>query len=129
MIQESFYRESNESLILISCDFPNHTISLALDTGASHTTIDLTALQIAGYGINDVLETTNIETASGIIEAYIIEIKEFKAFGITKHNFKVCAYDFFAHHVLSDFDGVLGLDFFLNYKICIDFKNSLITIT
>ena len=32
------------------------------------------------------------------------------------------------HHLLSDFDGVLGLDFFNEHKFCIDFKKSLITL-
>ncbi len=41
---EKFKRASDESLIIVKCQFPNHQVALALDTGASHTTIDLTAL-------------------------------------------------------------------------------------
>lgn len=40
----------------------------------------------------------------------------------------VCAYDFFAHNLLTDFDGVLGLDFFKGVKFCIDMNKSEITI-
>jgi hypothetical protein len=58
----------------------------------------------------------------------IFSIREFKALGITRQNIEICAYDFFAHQVLAEFDGVLGLDFIDDYKICIDFKKSFISI-
>jgi predicted aspartyl protease len=125
---EKFKRDNHESLILVKCQFPNHTIALALDTGASHTTIDLTALMIAGYSLSESIRTVQLETASGIIDAYVFKIRELKALGITQKGIEVCAYDFFAHHVLTAFDGVLGLDFLGDYKICIDFKKSEITL-
>ncbi len=128
MKQERFKRENDEGLVIIKCKFPNHEVALALDTGASHTTIDLTALQIAGYDISMAARTTFLETASGVIQAYIFRVKEFKALGFTKRNIEICAYDFFAHHVLADIDGVLGLDFIAEYKICIDFKTEIITL-
>ena len=126
MRQEKFKRDNDDSLVILRCHFPNHEIALALDTGASHTTIDLTALQIAGYDLSDAHESTRIETAGGVIEAYLFKVKEFTALGITKRNFTLCSYDFFAHQVLSDFDGVLGLDFIADYKVCIDFRNSVV---
>jgi hypothetical protein len=126
--QERFKRDNEDSLVILRCHFPNHEIALALDTGASHTTIDLTALQIAGYDIADAYELTKLETAGGVIEAYLFKVKEFTALGITKRNFTLCSYDFFAQQVLSDFDGVLGLDFIDDYKICIDFRNSVVTL-
>jgi Aspartyl protease len=122
-----FKRETDESLIILKCHFPDHEVALALDTGASHTTIDLTALQIAGYDIADAFNVIKIETASGIIDGYLLKVKEFTALGLTKRNLTICTYDFFAHHVLTDFDGVLGLDFIDDLKICIDFKMSVIT--
>lgn len=64
-----------------------------------------------------------------MIEAYVFNIRAFTALGITRNNIEVCAYDFFAHHVLTEFDGVLGLDFIDQYKICIDFKRSEITLS
>ncbi len=128
MRKETFKRETDESLIILQCHFPNHGIALAFDTGASHTTIDLTAMMIAGYRIGDVLRTESIETASGIIESYVFKVKELTALGITRHNIEVCAYDFFAHHVLTEFDGVLGLDFIGDYRVCISLKKSEITL-
>lgn len=90
--------------------------------------MDLTALQIAGYDISEALRTTRIETASGYIEAYVFKVRKFTALGITRTNIEVCAYDFFAYHVLTDFDGVLGLDFIDEFKVCIDFRSSVISI-
>ena len=124
---EKFNRLSDESLVIVQCEFPNHKVALAIDTGASHTTIDLTALLIAGIELKNALRIEKLETTSGFIEACVFKVSEFTALGIKKRNIKICAYDFFAHNVLSEFDGVLGIDFFSDHKICIDFKASEIT--
>jgi hypothetical protein len=124
----SFEREDDEKLIILECKANFHKVFLALDTGASHTTIDLTALQIAGYSLADAIREVEIETASGVIKGFIFNLKKFYALETMVENIQVCAYDFFAHHVLSDFDGVLGIDFFANKKLCIDFDQYIITI-
>ncbi len=41
MKQQAFHRESDDGLILIDCKIVSHNATLPLDTGASHTTIDL----------------------------------------------------------------------------------------
>ncbi len=69
-----------------------------------------------------------IETASGVIDTQVFVLKEFSSLGITKRYFEVCAYDFFTYHFLTDFDGVLGLDFFSDTQFCIDLKKGVITI-
>ena len=125
---EKFNRPSNESLVIVQCELLNHKVALAIDTGASHTTIDLTALLIAGIEIKESLRIEKLETASGIIEVYVFKVPEFTALGIKKFDTEICAYDFFAHNVLSEFDGVLGIDFLSDHKICIDFKISEIAI-
>lgn len=106
----------------------SHKVLLALDTGASHTTIDLAALIIAGYSLSDAIREVEIETASGVIKGFVFVLKEFRAMDTVLQNIEVCAYDFFAHHLLTDFDGVIGLDFFKGVKFCIDMNNSEITI-
>ena len=128
MRKEKFTRYAIDSLVLIKSEIIDHEISLAIDTGASHTTIDLTALLIAGLRLEDSIRIEKLETASGIIEAHVFRVAKFTALGITKIDTEICAYDFFAHHVLTEFDGVLGIDFLSAYKICIDFKQSEITI-
>ena len=128
MKKQAFQRVTKDSLIIVNCIVDEHEIALAVDTGASHTTIDLTALMIAGYELSASKRTEKIETASGIIDAFVFEVKKLSAFGITKQHIEVSAYDFFAFHLLTDFDGVLGLDFFENKKFCIDMKCNVITI-
>ncbi len=128
MKQQAFHRESDDGLILIDCKIVSHNATLALDTGASHTTIDLSVMILAGYTIAESIKRTKIETANGVIEAYIFQIRKLTAMKIVRTEIEICSYDFFAHQVLTDIDGVLGLDFFKNQKLCIDFKESLITI-
>lgn len=129
MKKHIFKRASEDSLITIPCllGFDNYT--LALDTGASHTVMDLTPLLMSGYRMADAIDTIELETGKGIIEAYIFNIKSLSTLGITRKNINICAYDFLANQVLSEFDGVLGLDFFQTEKICIDFFENAITIS
>jgi predicted aspartyl protease len=126
--KHTFTRPNADSLVVIPCQIDNDPLALALDTGASQTTIDLNPLLMAGYEIKNALRTVPLETASGIIEASIFVIKSLTILGITKRNIEVCAYDFFAYHLLTDFDGVIGLDFFEDVKFCVDMKNSIISI-
>ena len=74
------------------------------------------------YGLGFV----EFETAKGVIEAYIFEVKELTALGVTKHNVQICSYDFLGNNVLSEIDGVLGLDFFHKTDLLISFKRFLI---
>ena len=128
MSQHSFRRFSDDSLIVVPCKIGRDPLALALDTGASHTTIDLTPLLMAGYEMKDAVRSAQIETASGIIDTQVFLVREFSSLGIIKRDFEVCAYDFFTYHLLTDFDGVLGLDFFADTQFCIDLKKGIITI-
>ena len=126
--QYSFKRYDADSLIILKGRLATEDISFALDTGASHTVIDLTQLLISGFEIKDAVGTVEIETAKGILEAYLFEIPNLTVLGITRKNIEICSYDFFSNHIFSDFDGVLGLDFFEDNKICIDFRKSVIIV-
>ena len=90
MTKHSFSRPSDDSLIILPCRIGFDPLTLALDTGASHTTIDLSPLLIAGYEMKDVLRKEMIETASGVIETYIFKLKKFSSMGIVKKDFEVC---------------------------------------
>jgi hypothetical protein len=70
-----------------------------------------------------------VETAKGVANAYIFKTKSLEGLGIKKKNFEICSYDFLGNGVLSEYDGVLGIDFFKDNKICIDFVKSEITIS
>ena len=123
-----FELEDDESLIKVSCHLAGDNYNLALDTGASNTVIDLNILLVAGYKVEDAIRIIKIETASGIIEAYVFLIAEIKALGITRRYLEVSSYDFANNNILSEIQGVLGLDFFKGYKFCIDMTDFEITV-
>lgn len=121
-----FSLETEESLILVPTFVEDEEVSLVLDTGASHTIIDLTKLLIIGYRLSDSIGTVQFETAKGVVDAYVFRIKYLKALGHTKTDLKICSYDFLGNSVLSEIDGVLGLDFLNNTELWISFKKFLI---
>ncbi len=123
-----FDRPDDESLILVEAQINESALTLALDTGATHTVIDLTALLLAGIEFSKNAPTAKLETASGVVEAKIFEVAEFECLGVKRENFQVHSYDYLANQVLSDIDGVLGLDFFEGYKFCIDTVNQVVSI-
>lgn len=128
-IERRFELTDEDSLVLVDIELYDLPFTLAVDTGATHTVIDLTALLMAGYALKDAKGIVQMETAKGILDAYIFEVSEFKALGITLHNFSVCSYDFLANSVLASIDGVLGLDFYKGKVLTIDFQKFIIKLT
>jgi predicted aspartyl protease len=113
----NFTRQDEDSLIIISCAIDEDPFTVALDTGASHTVMDLTPLLMSGYEIKNAIRQVPLEAASGIIEAYVFKLRNFTSLGITHKDMEICAYDFYAHHVLAEFDGVFYLyQFHLNHN-------------
>lgn len=95
-----------------------------MDTAATHTTIDSNVLYFSGYELKDSLGEKEIETSNGIVVVEIFEIEVLESLGISNINVQVQVYDFLAHGILSDYDGVIGLDFLQDHKVCIDFRTS-----
>ena len=125
-----FKREPDSGLILVSVEIDNkYELKMILDTGATNTTIDSNALYLLGYDLKDNVGTVEIETANGIIETEIFEIHSFSSLGMIKNNFQIQVYDFLAHGIFSDYNGLLGLDFLEETKFCIDTKTNTITLT
>jgi hypothetical protein len=75
------------------------------------------------------LGTVEIETASGIIQTEVFEIDTFSSLGLTKEKFQIQVYDFLAHGIFSDYNGLLGLDFLEGTKCCIDTRENTITLS
>jgi len=76
-----------------------------------------------------ILVNIEIETANGIIETEVFEIGTFESLGLTKEKFQVQVYDFLAHSIFSDYNGLLGLDFLEGIKFCIDTRENSITLS
>jgi len=120
-----FERSSDEDVIVINAIIKGkYEFRLALDTAATHTTIDSNVLYFSGYELKDSLGEKEIETSNGIVVVEIFEIEVLESLGISKINVQVQVYDFLDHGILSDYDGVIGLDFLQDHKVCIDFRTS-----
>jgi predicted aspartyl protease len=125
----NFERESASGLIVVSVEIDNkYQLKMILDTGATNTTIDSNWLYLLGYDLKDSIGTVEIETANGVIETEVFEIGKFSSLGMTKNKFPIQVYDFLAHGIFSDYNGLLGLDFLEGKKFCIDTKNDIITL-
>ena len=124
-----FYISDSENLVIVEARANNYKVRLALDTGASNTVIDLTPLLLAGCEMNQIIRNELYETAKGNLEAHVFKLDKLSALGEVCYDFEVSSYDFLGNGVLADIEGVLGLDFFQNKKVCIDFKKSVITIS
>ena len=122
----SFERDTEDDLIIVQVQIRNSLVDLVLDTGASHTFIDFGILIKEGFRLNDTKGLVPVETANGIIIANRFDVQTINGLGIEKKNFEVTSYLF--DDPVSDFKGVIGLDFLENTEICINFKKSLITI-
>lgn len=124
-----FKREPDSGLILVNVEIDNkYELKMILDTGASNTTIDSNALYLLGHDLKDNIGTVNIETANGIIETEVFELNSFASLGIIKENFQIQVYDFLAHGIFSDYNGLLGLDFLEGTNFCIDTQQNTITV-
>lgn len=125
-----FKREPENGLLIINIEIDGkYELKMVLDTGATNTTIDSNALYLLGYDLKDNIGTVEIETANGIIETEVFEVGSFASLGQIKENFQIQVYDFLAHGVFSDYNGLLGLDFLEGTKFCIDTKQNTITLT
>ena len=125
-----FRRESESGLILVNIEIDDrYELKMILDTGATNITIDSNALYLLGYDLKDNIGTVEIETANGIIETEVFEVSVFSSLGLTKEKFQVQVYDFLAHGIYSDYNGLLGIDFLEGIKFCIDTRENTISIS
>lgn len=123
-----FDLEDEDSLVIVDCKIGHHNFALAVDTGASHTVVDLTALFLVGFTMKDVKRTVQLETGKGVIDAYVFQVSLFNSLGKKVENMEICSYDFIGNAIFSDFEGVLGLDFFKGSELTINFKEFIITL-
>jgi len=124
-----FSLENEDSLIRVDAELGRSDLTLALDTGATHTVIDLTMMLLNGYDLTKVVRTVEFETAKGPINAYIFSVSRLSALGKTIQNVEISSYDFMGNNMVVDIDGVLGLDFFKGSELSINFKMATITLS
>ncbi len=117
----SFDLPTDEDVIIVNASIEGRfKFRLALDSAATHTTIDSNVLYFSGYELKNSKGEQEIETSNGIIVVETYDIEHLECLGITKTDFEVQVYDFLAHGITSDYDGVIGLNFLREHKFCID---------
>ena len=117
----SFDLPTDEDVIIVNAAIEGkYKFRLALDTAATHTTIDSNVLYFSGYELKNSKGEREIETSNGIIVVETYDIVRLECLGVVRTNFEVQVYDFLAHGITSDYDGVIGLNFLREHKFCID---------
>jgi predicted aspartyl protease len=124
-----FDLRAEEDIIIVNASIQGkYKFRLALDTAATHTTIDSNVLYFSGYELKNSKGEFEIETANGIIIVERYDLEQLECLGIHKTNFEVQVYDFLAHGITSDYDGVVGLNFLKEHKFCVDMMKREISI-
>ena len=125
----NFEKETEVDVIIVNATIQGkYKLRLALYTAATHSTIDSNVLYFTGYELKNSKGEFEVETANGIIIVERFDLLNFECLGIKKDVFEVQVYDFLSHGIISDYDGVIGLDFLLNNKFCIDLQQKEISI-
>lgn len=120
-MKHKFERDPEGRLMLVPTLIDErYSLKMILDTGASNTTIDSNMLYLLGYNLSDSIGVVEIETANGIVNTEVFEFDAFEALGIKKRGFQIQVYDFIAHGIMSDYNGLLGLDFLEGTNFCIN---------
>lgn len=125
----SFDLLTEEDVIIVNASIEGKfKFRLALDTAATHTTIDSNVLYFSGYELKNSKGEKEIETSNGIIVVETYDIEQMECLGIIKMDFEVQVYDFLAHGITSDYDGVIGLNFLREHKFCIDISKGEVSV-
>lgn len=93
---------------------------VALDTGASFTFVNKDILVLIGYDPDALPKTVTFTTGSGVETAARVTVDKLQALCQERLNFSVIAHTF---PPTASIDGLLGLDFFRNHVLSIDFQN------
>lgn len=119
----SFRFQMNRGLIVVSAELigptGNAIVRLALDTGATTTLLNAGILLSIGYDPAISLKRIQVTTGSGVEFVPQIAIRSLTTLGQTATDFEVLS------HTLppsAPVDGLLGLDFFREKKLSIDFR-------
>jgi len=101
------------------------TVEMALDTGATYVMIPWDIAEALGYEPEISKERIKITTASGIEKVPLITLKSMSVLGKKAENVKASIHDLPPQcHV----DGLLGLSYLRNFKLCIDFTGGTLEI-
>ncbi len=98
---------------------------MALDTGATYTMIPWKVATVLGLKPELSKERIEITTASGSEMVPLVNLKSIVLFDKRAKNIEVIIHDLPSR---SFVDGLLGLSFLRNFRICLDFKKGVLEI-
>lgn len=98
-------------------------LPVALDTGASNTTIPPKVATALGYDLSTPKQEVEIITGGGIVSAKIITVLKLTALGQTVADIDVLCHDLPENSII---DGLLGMNFLEHFDIDISFSTETI---
>ena len=98
-------------------------LPVALDTGASNTTIPPKVATALGYDLSTPKQEVEIITGGGIVSAKIITVRKLTALGQTVADIDVLCHDLPENSII---DGLLGMNFLEHFDIGISFSTETI---
>src|SRR5688572_16629252 len=117
--------ESHDGLIVVTAKLHGPAgigaLRLAIDTGATRTIISTKLLAAAGYDLAAVQDRTEMITGSGVEYVSRILIDRLSALGVTSAGMFVISYELPPG---TKVDGLLGVDFFADRRLIIDFRSN-----
>jgi hypothetical protein len=116
-------------LILVEAEISGPTragvATLVLDTGATTTSLNLNVLRSVGYDPDAATEFVSMTTGTRVERVPRLMVNRLSALGRHAIGLRVLAHDLPADAAV---DGLLGLDFFRNLLLTIDFRAGQITL-
>ena len=100
-------------------------IKVALDTGATFVMIPWEVAEILGYNPGASPKKRKIITASGIQHVPLVVLISMSVLEMEAHNVEALVHNLPKE---SNVDGLLGLTFLRNFKICLDFRKGVLSI-
>ena len=94
-------------------------LRLALDTGATDTTLGESALRLVGYELPAETGRVELTTGSGSGLATPITVRRLNALGHTREEFPVLGLEL---PLAARVDGLIGLDFLRGLTLTVDFR-------
>ncbi|MBI2320404.1 MAG: retroviral-like aspartic protease family protein [Betaproteobacteria bacterium] len=121
--------DPRQGLIIVSAELSgprgSGVLRLALDSGATGTVVNVGMLVALGYDPALVPDRVQVTTGSGIEFAPRVILEKIVALGLERLGFQVLG------HTLppsAGVDGLLGLDFFRDQSLTIDFRAGQVTV-
>jgi hypothetical protein len=121
--------DSKEGLVIVPTRLwgtaRDTVVRLALDTGATGSLLNWDVLVLLGYDPAIEAERLQITTGSGVEFVPRIPLARIEALALTRRDFPILC------HTLppsASVDGLLGLDFFRQHRLTVDFREGVVTL-